>query len=64
METEEELEDWLKMLLTLQHGEDVPDGEQPKPTFGQFIFYQIFILIQNGADAYRLPIFKGISYEF
>ncbi|XP_075238403.1 insulin receptor substrate 1 chico isoform X2 [Lycorma delicatula] len=33
METEEEVEEWLKLLLTLQHGEGVPDGEQPKPTF-------------------------------
>ncbi|XP_063244069.1 uncharacterized protein LOC134543147 isoform X2 [Bacillus rossius redtenbacheri] len=33
LETEEELEDWLKALLSLQHGEDVPDGAPPKPVF-------------------------------
>ncbi|GLH09075.1 Insulin receptor substrate 1 [Gryllus bimaculatus] len=33
LETEEELEEWLNSLLSLQHGEDVPDGEPPKPTF-------------------------------
>lgn len=33
LETEEELEDWLKALLSLQQGEDMPDGELPKPTF-------------------------------
>lgn len=33
LESEEELEEWLKELLTLQT--DVPDGEHPKPTFGK-----------------------------
>lgn len=33
LETEEELDDWLKALLSLQHGEEMPDGELPKPTF-------------------------------
>ncbi|RZF43336.1 hypothetical protein LSTR_LSTR001597 [Laodelphax striatellus] len=33
LESDAELEDWLKKLLTLQHGEDIPDGEPPRPTF-------------------------------
>ncbi|CAG2061767.1 unnamed protein product [Timema podura] len=33
LESEEDLEAWLKALLSLQHGEEIPDGEQPKPTF-------------------------------
>ncbi|GJQ80083.1 hypothetical protein Trydic_g19366 [Trypoxylus dichotomus] len=32
-ESDEELEVWLKILLSLQHGEDIGDGETPKPTF-------------------------------
>nr|CAD7259244.1 unnamed protein product [Timema shepardi] len=37
LESEEDLEAWLKALLSLQHGEEIPDGEQPKPTFVQFL---------------------------
>jgi insulin receptor substrate 1 len=33
--SEEELKDWLKALLSLQYGEGVTDGEEPKPTFGK-----------------------------
>ncbi|XP_021930938.1 insulin receptor substrate 1 isoform X3 [Zootermopsis nevadensis] len=33
LDSEEELEDWLKALLSLQYGEDIVDGEEPKPTF-------------------------------
>ncbi|XP_049801159.1 insulin receptor substrate 1 [Schistocerca nitens] len=33
LESEEELEEWLKSLLSLQQGEDIPEGEQPKPTY-------------------------------
>ncbi|XP_054266628.1 insulin receptor substrate 1-B isoform X2 [Macrosteles quadrilineatus] len=33
LENESELSDWLKALLSLQQGDDIPDGEQPKPTF-------------------------------
>lgn len=36
LECERDLDDWLKSLLSLQHGED--DGEPPKPTFGKFSF--------------------------
>lgn len=38
LESEEEMEEWLKALLSLQQGEDVPDGELPKPTFGQSVY--------------------------
>ena len=34
LETEEEVEDWLRALLNLQHGEETTNGEKPKPTFG------------------------------
>ncbi|XP_066992587.2 insulin receptor substrate 1 isoform X2 [Anabrus simplex] len=33
LDSEDELEEWLTALLSLQHGEDVPDGEPPKPIF-------------------------------
>ncbi|XP_057659252.1 insulin receptor substrate 1 isoform X1 [Diorhabda carinulata] len=33
LDTEEELESWLKELLSLQHGEEDADGEPPKPTY-------------------------------
>lgn len=34
LDSERDLDDWLKALLSLQRGEDVADGEPPKPTFG------------------------------
>jgi hypothetical protein len=39
LDCEEELEEWLKALLSLQHGEDIVDGEEPKPTFGESCFW-------------------------
>jgi hypothetical protein len=39
LDSEEELEYWLKALLSLQYGEDVVDGEEPKPTFGEYCCY-------------------------
>ncbi|CAH1119453.1 unnamed protein product [Phaedon cochleariae] len=33
LDSEEELESWLKTLLSLQHGEEAADGETPRPTF-------------------------------
>lgn len=35
LENEEDLEAWLKALLSLQHGEETADGETPRPTFGK-----------------------------
>lgn len=35
LDNDRDLEDWLKALLSLQRGEDVTDGETPKPTFGK-----------------------------
>lgn len=35
LDNEKELDEWLKAMLRLQSG-DVPDGEQPRPTFGNF----------------------------
>ncbi|XP_031354952.1 insulin receptor substrate 1-like [Photinus pyralis] len=35
LESEDELEAWLKALLSLQHGEEAADGETPRPTFGK-----------------------------
>lgn len=37
-ENDEELEVWFKILLSLQHGEEIGDGEPPRPTFGKFTF--------------------------
>lgn len=34
LDNEKELDEWLKAMLRLQSG-DVPDGEQPRPTFGK-----------------------------
>lgn len=36
LDSEEELETWLKALLSLQRGEDIIDGEVPRPTFGEY----------------------------
>ncbi|XP_018563090.2 insulin receptor substrate 1 isoform X2 [Anoplophora glabripennis] len=33
LESEEDLDVWLKDLLSLQHGEEAVDGETPRPTF-------------------------------
>ncbi|XP_019869651.1 insulin receptor substrate 1 isoform X3 [Aethina tumida] len=33
LDSEDELDGWLKALLTLQHGDDAADGETPKPTY-------------------------------
>jgi hypothetical protein len=33
LDNEEDVDSWLKALLSLQHGEEVIDGEPPKPTF-------------------------------
>lgn len=38
LDNEKELDEWLKAMLRLQSG-DVPDGEQPRPTFGNFGIY-------------------------
>lgn len=35
LDNERELDEWLKAMLRLQSG-DVPDGEQPRPTFGKY----------------------------
>lgn len=37
LDSEKELDEWLKAMLRLQSG-DVPDGEQPRPTFGKALF--------------------------
>lgn len=34
-ENDEELESWLKILLLLQHGDEISDGVTPRPTFGE-----------------------------
>lgn len=33
LDSEDELDSWLKALLSLQHGDEAADGEAPKPTF-------------------------------
>lgn len=38
LDSEEERESWLKALWALQDGDDVTDGETPKPLFGMYIF--------------------------
>lgn len=35
-DNEDELEEWLRPMLFLQHGEELWDGEPPKPTFGKY----------------------------
>jgi hypothetical protein len=37
LDNEEDVDSWLKALLSLQHGEEVIDGEPPKPTFGECV---------------------------
>lgn len=36
LESERDLDAWLKALLSLQRGDDVPDGEPPRPHFGMY----------------------------
>lgn len=43
LESEEERESWLKALWALQDGDDVTDGETPKPVFGK----KNFSLLKN-----------------
>lgn len=38
LDSEEELDAWLKPMLSFQHGEDVCDGEILKPTFGELYY--------------------------
>nr|XP_023017350.1 insulin receptor substrate 1 isoform X1 [Leptinotarsa decemlineata] len=56
LDSEEELDGWLKALLSLQHGEEAVDGEDPKPTFEHV--WQVVILNRGlGTDRignYRL----------
>lgn len=37
LESEKELDEWLKAMLLLQSG-DVADGEQPRPIFGNAVY--------------------------
>lgn len=49
LESEEDLEDWLKSLLSLQQGEDVPEGELPKPMYGKQNFFfntELLVLVK------------------
>lgn len=43
LDSEKELDDWLNAML-LQQGGDVPDGEQPRPMFGEISLYQRFFI--------------------
>lgn len=36
MKDEKEMNEWLKQLLILQRGKELLDGDQPRPTFGEF----------------------------
>lgn len=38
LKDDEELNKWLKMLLVVQRGKELLDGDQPRPTFGKFNF--------------------------
>jgi len=48
LDSEKELDEWLKAMLRLQSG-DVPDGEQPRPTFGKLR------LSPGRCAAFRIP---------
>nr|CAI5853979.1 unnamed protein product [Callosobruchus analis] len=56
LESEEELDSWLRALLALQQGDDVTDGEVPRPTFEHV--WQVSVLsrgLGNGRTGnYRL----------
>jgi len=43
LENEQECESWLLSLLTLQHGEEILDGQEPKPDYGEF--YAVFWIV-------------------
>lgn len=40
LDSEEDLDTWLKPMLTFQHGEDVCDGDDIRPTFGELFFFR------------------------
>lgn len=42
LESEQDLERWLKDLLSLQQGEELVEGEIPKPNFGKIFHYFIY----------------------
>lgn len=53
LDSEKELEEWLKAMLRLQSG-DVPDGEQPRPTFGKSIERNVALrILVSEPDAER-----------
>lgn len=45
LKDEEELNKWLKMLLVVQRGKELLDGDQPRPTFGKFQFFLLLIYL-------------------
>lgn len=36
LECEDDLQEWLRLLLMYQHGEDISDGVSLKPCYGMF----------------------------
>lgn len=72
LDNEEDVENWLKALLELQHGEEAVDGETPKPTFGMYFFTLLvfsvddrsrYLCIMNYAiPSFRSQFFKRITF--
>jgi hypothetical protein len=63
LDNEEDVDSWLKALLSLQHGEEVIDGEPPKPTFGECVSgslaniprRRLTLIIQTRRKKNRIP---------
>lgn len=56
-ESEDELKVWLKDFLTLQHGEEIPEGEVLKPKFGKF-FFVLPRLVPKPPAKYTQTVFR------
>lgn len=52
LESERDLEDWLKSLLSLQHGEDFVDGETPKPMFGKLNNINVNVIVNSTSTCF------------
>lgn len=66
MKDEKEMNEWLKQLLILQRGKELLDGDQPRPTFGEFllhskILFNMCVAFGSAMPAYTKRIQKKIN---
>jgi hypothetical protein len=44
LKDDKQLNEWLKQLLILQRGKEFLDGDQPRPVFGELIFFFLWLV--------------------